>query len=102
MDQGHCGDTAQRGSQVTVAIHMLPLFFVWLWMQVDFSNLVCVIFSVKPGSVGFRRAACTETLHLLPWMVSISLSLVQTTVEDMEIVSQESASVIWVTQVQHY
>lgn len=38
-------------------------------------------------------------LHLLPWMGSTSLSHVQTTVEDMEIASLESASVIWDTRV---
>lgn len=42
---------------------------------------------------------CTEMLHLLPWMVSTSLSLVQTTVEGMGIVSLGCVSVTWDTQV---
>lgn len=64
--------------------------------------LIHLIFPVKPGSVGSRRAACTEMPHLFPWMGSTSLSPVQTTVGDMEIASLESASVIWDTQVQWY
>lgn len=67
--------------------------------SLSFFHPLCVIFPVKPGSVGSRRAACTGMPHHLPWMGSTSLSHVQTTVGDMEIASLESASVIWDTQV---
>lgn len=71
-----------------------------LTVSLPLSNTFPLISPVKPGSVGSRKAACTEMLQRLPWTGSTSLSLVQTTVEDMEIASLESVSVIWDTQVQ--